>query len=86
LEVEEEISRETRTGISDFRPHDFRRTVEINITKPNYSHFIAGKIVNHIQGGVGKIYDRHDYLKEKTEALQTWSDHLSKLLGLKHSS
>jgi len=70
-----------KTGITDFRPHDLRRTVETNITKLGHTRFIADRLLNHVEGGIGRVYDRYDYLKEKTEAMQAWSDHLTTLHG-----
>ena len=70
-----------KTNISDFNPHDMRRTVETNLTKLGFFRFMADRLVNHIDGGVGKVYDRYDYLKEKKEAMTAWLEHLSKQIG-----
>ena len=36
------------------------------------------KVLNHAEGGVTRIYDRHSYLTEKREALERWSQKLGK--------
>jgi hypothetical protein len=41
----------------------------------------AEAVLNHAQEGVKKIYDRHQYDKEKKSALVKWSKHLEKLIG-----
>jgi len=74
------------TGIDDFRPHDLRRTFATNLAKLGIKGDLIDRLLNHVNGGVRKIYDRYDYVEEKTEAMNKWSDHLSELLGLKLSS
>ena len=69
------------SGVSDFRIHDLRRTCTTNITKMGFTRFIADRVLNHIAKGVGGTYDRHDYLKEKTEALDAWATHLQAILA-----
>ena len=34
-----------------------------------------------IEAGVGGVYDRHDYLKEKTEAAEAWGRHIEGIIG-----
>jgi hypothetical protein len=42
---------------------------------------VVGKILNHVEPGVTKVYDRHSYDKEKREALESWSKHLMVLVS-----
>jgi len=69
------------SGVLDFRIHDLRRTCSTNITKLGFSRFVADCVLNHAQQGVGRVYDRYDYLKEKTEALDAWATHLQAILA-----
>ena len=69
------------SGVTDFQPHDLRRTCSTNITKLGLSRFVADCVLNHAQQGVGRVYDRYDYLKEKTEALDAWATHLQAILA-----
>lgn len=69
------------SGVSDFRIHDLRRTCATNITKRGFTRFIADRVLNHVEKGVGGTYDRYDYLKEKTEALDAWATHLQAILA-----
>ena len=69
------------SGVKDFRSHDLRRTFATNLTQLGFSRFIVDRLLNHAEAGVGKVYDRHDYLKEKTEAAEAWGRHLSALVG-----
>ena len=61
------------------KPHDLRRTARSNMAKLGISPVIAGKILNHSDSGISAVYDRHDYLKEKTVALNKWGDELKKI-------
>ena len=59
------------TGI-DFTPHDLRRTAASVMTGMGISRLVVGKILNHAEPGVTKVYDRHSYDAEKRQALDTW--------------
>jgi integrase len=61
------------------KPHDLRRTARSYMSKLGISPVIAGKILNHTDKGVTAVYDRHDYLQEKKEALNFWADKLKKI-------
>ena len=68
-------------GVEDFRAHDLRRTVQTGITRLGFPRFIADRLLNHVEPGVGSRYDRHDYLREKTEAAAAWGRWLSRVVG-----
>lgn len=69
------------SGIIDFRPHDLRRTMASNLAEMGVNRTVLGKILNHkgLSGdsSVTAIYDRYDYLEEKREALENWSQSLA---------
>ena len=69
------------SGVKDFRSHDLRRTFATNLTQLGFSRFIVDRLLNHAEAGVGKVYDRHDYLKEKTEAAEAWGRHIEGIIG-----
>lgn len=60
--------------------HDLRRTVRTRLSMLGVRKTVAEAILNHKQPKITAIYDRHDYIKEKTEALQKWSDSLNSIL------
>ncbi|WP_409029362.1 tyrosine-type recombinase/integrase [Gracilimonas sediminicola] len=72
------------SGVSDFRFHDLRRTVGSSISRFNFSRVVAGKVLNHQQlsgdSYVTAIYDRYNYMDEKKEALQSWTDHIKSII------
>jgi len=70
-------------GIPDFTPHDLRRTASSMMTSIGVKREIVGKILNHIESGATKIYDRYSYDKEKRNALEIWANHLEKIITKK---
>ena len=46
------------------------------MTSDGIPRFTVGRILNHVEPGVTKIYDRYSYDKEKREALEVWSKRL----------
>ncbi len=67
--------------IEDFQIHDLRRTASTGITRLGFPRFVADRVLNHTEQGVGRVYDRNDYLREKTEALEAWARHLEHVTG-----
>ncbi|MBM3300697.1 MAG: site-specific integrase, partial [Deltaproteobacteria bacterium] len=66
----------------DFKAHDLRRTVATKMTKLGITNrFIVGKILNHSESGVTKVYDVYDYLKEKKDALNAWGRHMAQIVS-----
>ena len=70
------------SGIKDFRSHDLRRSCMTGMTRLGFPRFIADQVLGHVIGGIGATYDRHSYLKEKTDALAAWERHLRTVLEL----
>ena len=69
---------------SEWRIHDLRRTVASGMARLEVAPHVVERILNHSTGSLGGvvgIYNRHGYLKEKSDALQTWGQHLEKLVG-----
>ena len=54
--------------------HDLRRTAASNMTSNGISRLVVSKILNHIEPGVTKVYDRHGYDEEKQIALDRWAN------------
>ena len=68
------------TGL-DFVGHDLRRTAASMMTGMGVPRLVVGKILNHVEPGVTKVYDRHSYDKEKRDALDSWSKRLMVLVS-----
>jgi len=56
-------------GIEYFTVHDLRRTCRSLLASTGVPSHIAERCLNHKLKGVEGIYDRHDYLDERREAL-----------------
>lgn len=69
------------SGVEDFRPHDLRRTGATMMTgKLSIPRFNVGRVLNHTEAGVTRIYDRYAYDREKREALERWSTLLHQIV------
>jgi integrase len=72
---------ERLTAIPPFTLHDIRRTVRSKLAELGISREVARKVVNHEDGKVDRIYNRHEYLAEKREALERWESKLKALVS-----
>ena len=61
--------------------HDIRRTVGTNLAELEVPRLTISRILNHKEGGVTSIYDRHSYFKEKLAALELWGRRLDKIFN-----
>ena len=66
--------------------HDLRRTGATMMSgmvdedfMPRIQPHIVERVLNHVQGGVAGIYNRHAYYAEKRAALTLWNDYLDTL-------
>jgi integrase len=71
----------TKDNSEWFTPHDLRRTAATNMTRAGYNRLTVSKILNHVEGGVTAIYDRHSYDKEKRQALEAWGRKLEAIIN-----
>jgi integrase len=73
------------SGVEDFRIHDLRRTAASYMAKIGVGRTVLGKVLNHkgLAGDdqVTAIYDRHDYMDEKHQALNRWGGYLQDILS-----
>jgi len=71
------------SGVSDWRLHDLRRTCVSGMARLGVPPHVADKVLNHQSGtisGVAAVYQRHEFLAERKDALERWSAHLTWLL------
>lgn len=57
-----------------FVPHDLRRTCRSGLSAIGVDALVAEKVLGHKLPGIAGIYDRHDYAKEKRDALNRWAE------------
>jgi integrase len=70
-------------GVSHWRLHDLRRTMVSGMARLGVAPHVADKILNHVGGtisGVAAVYQRHQFLKERRDALERWGGHVVGLL------
>jgi integrase len=71
------------SGVSGWTLHDLRRTCASNLAKLGVSIAVIEQILNHRGGslaGVAGVYIRHQFEREKREALQQWADYIEGLV------
>jgi len=73
----------SRLGVTDFVGHDLRRTAASYMASDGVQRLVIGKILNHVEPGVTRVYDRHSYDAEKREALDAWARRLTTILKAK---
>jgi integrase len=71
------------SGVRGWRLHDLRRTCVSGMAALGVPPHVADKILNHSSGtisGVAAVYQRHEFLAERKEALDRWGTHISDLV------
>jgi integrase len=71
------------SGVSDWRLHDLRRTCVSGMARLGVAPHVADKVLNHQTGtisGVAAVYQRHEFLAERKDALERWGAHVIRLL------
>jgi integrase len=69
--------------ITGWRLHDLRRTCVSGMARLGIAPHVADKILNHQTGtisGVAAVYQRHDFLPERKNALERWGAHVAKVV------
>jgi integrase len=78
-----------RSGVSRWRLHDLRRTVVSGMAGLGVAPHVADRILNHVGGtisGVAAVYQRHEFLAERRQALDLWGGHVRQLMNEKATS
>jgi hypothetical protein len=65
-----------RLGVPRATPHDLRRTHGSTITKLGFGREAMNRIQNHKEGGIGDVYDRHEYGAENKRVMEAVAAHL----------
>jgi integrase len=71
-------------GVTGWRLHDLRRTCVSGMARLGIAPHIADKILNHQAGtisGVAAVYQKHQFLEERKEALERWGAHVSQIVA-----
>jgi integrase len=71
------------SGVTGWRLHDLRRTCVSGMARLGIPPHVADKILNHQSGtisGVAAVYQRHDFLAERKDALERWGAHVAQIV------
>jgi len=68
-------------GVSDWRPHDLRRTAATGMARLGTPRLVIAKLLNHADNSITAVYERASYDAEKREALATWGRYVSGLVA-----
>ena len=69
--------------VTGWRLHDLRRTCVSGMARLGIAPHVADKILNHQSGtitGVAAVYQRHEFLRERKDALERWGAHVAKIV------
>jgi integrase len=72
------------SGVTGWRLHDLRRTCVSGMARLGVAPRVADKILNHQAGaisGVAAVYQRHEFLSERRQALDLWGGHVGAILN-----
>ena len=72
------------SGVTNWRLHDLRRTCVSGMARLGIAPHVADKILNHQSGtisGVAAVYQRHEFLTERREALEWWGAHVAAIVA-----
>ncbi len=70
---------EPSKNLEPWRLHDLRRTGVTAMALLEVRQEIADRILNHVGGtvtGVAAVYQRHEWLAERAQALDQWAEHV----------
>jgi len=67
------------TAIENWRVHDLRRTCRTGMARLGVPEIVSERVLNHLPQGLGKIYNVHEYLDEKAEALTRWAQEVQNI-------
>ena len=68
--ISELRARDGRKAMPRWVLHDLRRTARSLMSRAGVPSDIAERVLGHTIGGVRAVYDRHDFLVEKADALE----------------
>lgn len=87
VRVRDAVARQAKRPIPHWTLHDLRRTLATGLQRLGVRLEVTEAVLNHISGsraGIVGVYQRHNYLEEKRQALDAWSREVRRL-GTKYS-
>jgi integrase len=68
-----------------WRVHDLRRTAASGIAALGFMPHVIERVLNHIsgaQGGLIGVYQRHEYLEDRKQAMHAWGAYIDRLINV----
>jgi hypothetical protein len=80
-EIAEQRAEDPRNvELAPFVNHDIRRSVRSHLSRLKISEEAREAVLAHVRPGIKGVYDIHDYLDEKREALELWTARLHNIV------
>ncbi len=76
----DQILLEQDTAIENWRVHDLRRTCRTGMARLGVPEIVSERVLNHQAQGLTKIYNVHEYLDEKRDALARWAQEVQNIV------
>lgn len=67
--------------LEDVVSHDLRRTAASGMASLGVPRLVIAKVLNHVEPGITRVYDRHSYDAEKKDALERWGRQVDAILS-----
>ena len=67
------------SGVTGWVLHDLRRCISTWMNESGTDPHIAEAVLGHVVKGVGGVYNKASYLREKAEALDLWAKHVEEI-------
>jgi integrase len=69
-----------KVTLAPWTNHDIRRSVRSQLSRLKVTEEAREAVLGHVRPGIKRVYDLHDYLLEKREALEAWGARLRTIL------
>lgn len=70
-----------KVTLPDWRLHDLRRTAKTLMSRAGVRPDVSERVLGHVIAGVEGVYDRHDYLSEKRDALERLAAEIDRIIN-----
>ena len=72
---------EEHAELKPFVTHDLRRVVRSGLSRLKVPEEVREAVLAHVRPGIKGVYDQHDYLDEKRDALMQWNARLRTIVA-----
>ena len=66
--------------IENWRVHDLRRTCRTGMARLGVPEIVGERVLNHLPQGLSKVYNLHDFLPQKRDALARWAQEIQNII------